>query len=331
MPARSATGRKALTGRSKSSVVLAPKIFGVADIGSNSTHLLVAVTDGERVEPLIDASHALQLGALIADRGEIGKGPAAELGEVLSGFREQAVSAGAEAFAVVATEPLRRADDRVEALRRISSRFEGTVAVLDHAEEGLLTVLGLRHPHDRSKSLVVIDIGGGSTEIVHIAPNRPPRSFGVSIGSARLGGVERDDSPPSAKDWERLRAAASAGLGGVGLLRARQIVVAGGTATNQLRLVPSTLLDREIAPEDLAEMGEILATERASEIASTRGISNRRARMLPAGISILEALLRHTTASVAVVDRGGIREGLVVALARSGADWRSELIDLVIP
>ena len=53
--------------------------------------------------------------------------------------------------------------------------------------------------------------------------------------------------------------------------------------------------------------------------------------MLPAGISILEALLKHTTASVALVDRGGIREGLVVALARSGPRWRAELVRLVSP
>ena len=331
MPARSAPSHKAPSKRSTRRLASAPHIFGVADIGSNSTHLLVAVTDGERVEPVIDVSHPLQLGALIADGGEIGKGPATELAQVLAGFREQAIGAGAEDLAVVATEPLRRADDRVEVLRRISSRVEGTIAVLEHAEEGLLTVLGLRHPYDRTTSRVVVDIGGGSTEIVHIAPNRPPRSFGVSIGSARLGGVERGDRPPSTKDWERLRAAASAALGDVGMLRARRIVVAGGTATNLLRLVPSTMLDREISPDDLAVMGEILATERASEIARTRGISNRRARMLPAGISILEALLKHTTASVALVDRGGIREGLVVALARSGLRWRAELARLVSP
>ena len=291
--------------------------------------LFRSVTDGVRVEPLADTSHPLQLGALIADRGEIGKGAATEIGEVLAAFREQALAAGAEDVALVATEPLRRADDRVEVLRRISSHVEGRIAVLEHAEEGLLTVLGLRHGHDRSASLVVVDIGGGSTEIVHIVPHRPPRSFGVSIGSARLGGVERGDRPPSAKDWERLRAAASAGLGAIGLLRTRQVIVTGGTATNLLRLLPSTMLDREIAPEDLLAMGKILSSERATEIARTRGISNRRARMLPAGLSILEALLTHTTASVAVVDRGGIREGLVVALARSGPRWRSDLADLV--
>ena len=331
MPTPSARSIKAPARRRKGGFSAGPKIFGVADIGSNSTHLLVAVTDGERVEPLIDTSHALQLGALIADRGEIGKGPAAELGEVLAGYRDQATSAGADDFVAVATEPLRRADDRVETLRRISARFQGSIAVLDHVEEGLLTLLGLRHSHDRSKPLVVVDIGGGSTEIVHLAPNRPPRSYGVSIGSARLGGVDRGDSPPSAKDWERLRAAAADGMSGVGFLRARRIVVAGGTATNLLRLVPSTLLDGEISPHDLVEMGKILSIERASEIAITRGISNRRARMLPAGISILEALLRHTNASVAVVDRGGIREGLVVAMARAGARWRTKLSELVAP
>ena len=85
----------------------------------------------------------------------------------------QALAAGAEDVALVATEPLRRADDRVEVLRRISSHVEGRIAVLEHAEEGLLTVLGLRHGHDRSRlvppstvaELVDVEVGAERREV----------------------------------------------------------------------------------------------------------------------------------------------------------------------
>jgi len=76
-------------------------------------------------------------------------------------------------------------------------------------------------------------------------------------------------------------------------------------------------------------MGEQLARNPAKEIAEQHGISPRRARLLPAGIAIIEALLHQTGADELVVDHGGIREGLIIASARRGSSWRGQLTELV--
>jgi exopolyphosphatase/pppGpp-phosphohydrolase len=77
-------------------------------------------------------------------------------------------------------------------------------------------------------------------------------------------------------------------------------------------------------------MGERLMALTAKEVAERFAISQRRARLLPAGIAIVEALLQRTTAHVVTVDRGGIREGLVIAVARASERWREALPTLVM-
>ena len=305
------------------------RVIGVADIGSNSTHLLVAATDGHQVEPVVDLSEPIELGSAIARRGEIGKGLSLRVAATLSDYRARARALGAEGLAVVATEPLRRAADRIEASRRIADQYDGSIAALTHEEEGLLAVLGLRHQHDRSSPLIVADVGGGSTEVVLLAPGRAHRGFGASIGCATLSDEVELSDPPRPKEWRELRVRAVSGLRQVSTLQASRVVLAGGTATNLLKLLPATLISREITPRDLAAAGEILAASRAARVAEVHALSLRRARLLPAGLAILEALLSHTEAEAAVVDRGGIREGLVLAVAHAGGNWRDALSQLV--
>jgi exopolyphosphatase/pppGpp-phosphohydrolase len=76
-------------------------------------------------------------------------------------------------------------------------------------------------------------------------------------------------------------------------------------------------------------MGERLASLSSAEISGAFAISERRARLLPAGLAILEALLQQTGVTDLRVDRGGIREGVIVAEALGGSEWRAALGELV--
>jgi exopolyphosphatase/guanosine-5'-triphosphate,3'-diphosphate pyrophosphatase len=307
-----------------------PEVYAVADIGSNSAHLLVAVCDGHALEPIADESVPTDLGHLVERRGSIGAKAAKDVGEVVARFRERAERLGARHLAVVATEPLRRADDRTAAGKAIAASCDGELHVLSHEEEGFLTVLGLVHGYDADESLLVADVGGGSTEIVELHPHRAARATGVSIGTARLMARVSYQDPPRPREWQNLRRHAQIALADVPRGAARRIVLVGGTATRMLKLVPATMLDRTIERDDLATMGELLARHTAKEIAERSGMSHRRARLLPAGISIVEALLRQTAATEVHVDGGGIREGVVVALARRGPEWRRGLAELLV-
>lgn len=304
-------------------------IRAVADIGSNSIHLLVAVTDGVRLGSLTDESAPSELGRLVERRNEIGTKATGDLMDVLDRFRSRALRLGAGALTVVATEPLRRANDRPGVVKQIRRELGLDPIVLEHEEEGLLTVLGLLHPHERTSPLLVGDIGGGSTEVVCVAPGREPTAQGFSIGSARLMTRVNYSDPPKVREWRALREHAHMALSALSASDARRLVLVGGTATRLLKLVPETLLTHAVTPSDMRLMGERLASLSSGEISSAFAISERRARLLPAGLSILEALLQQTGVTSLHVDRGGIREGVIVAEALGGSAWRGRLSELV--
>jgi exopolyphosphatase/guanosine-5'-triphosphate,3'-diphosphate pyrophosphatase len=215
-------------------------------------------------------------------------------------------------------------------LRALRGAKFAAPVVLTHEEEGLLTVLGLQHGHDHSVPQLVVDIGGGSTEAVELHPGELPRAIGVSIGSARLLARVSYQDPPRPREWQELRRHAQIALADLTVADVHRLILVGGTATRLLKLVPATLISRTIHREDLAAMGERLVALTAKEVAERFAISQRRARLLPAGIAIVEALLQRTTAREVTVDRGGIREGLVVAVARAGDGWREVLPTLVM-
>ena len=321
---------RASRGRVGSSQAGIPRVCAVVDIGSNSTHLYVAVSDGVRQEVIADESMPIELGRLVERDRTIGRKATMAIRDALAAFRTRASVLGADELYVVATEPLRRARDQESVLQALRESKSSVPVVLTHEEEGLLTVLGLHHGHDHSVPQLVVDIGGGSTEAVELHPGELPRAIGVSIGSARLLARVSYQDPPRAREWQELRRHAQIALADLTVADVHRLILVGGTATRLLKLVPSTLISRTIERDDLAAMGERLVALTAKEVAERFAISQRRARLLPAGIAIVEALLQRTTARQVTVDRGGIREGLVVAVARAGHGWRGALPELVM-
>lgn len=313
-----------------SSLAGVPRVCAVVDIGSNSTHLYVAVSDGVRQEVIADESMPIELGRLVEQDRAIGRKATAAISDALATFRARATTLGADQMFVVATEPFRRARDQESVLRSLRTPKISAPIVLTHEEEGLLTVLGLQHGHDHSVPQLVVDIGGGSTEAVELHPGELPRAIGVSIGSARLLARVSYQDPPRPREWQELRRHAQIALADLTVADVHRLILVGGTATRLLKLVPATLISRTIERDDLAAMGERLVALTAKEVAERFAISQRRARLLPAGIAIVEALLQRTTARQVTVDRGGIREGLVVAVARAGDGWREVLPTLVM-
>lgn len=321
---------KAARGRVGSSEAGIPRVCAVVDIGSNSTHLYVAVSDGVRQEVIADESMPIELGRLVEQDRMIGRKATTAISDALAAFRTRASILGADELFVVATEPFRRARDQESVLRTLRLPKLSAPIVLTHEEEGLLTVLGLHHGHDHSLPQLVVDIGGGSTEAVELHPGELPRAIGISVGSARLMARVSYQDPPRPREWQELRRHAQIALADLTVADVHRLILVGGTATRLLKLVPPTLISRTIEGEDLAAMGKRLVALTAKEVAERFAISQRRARLLPAGIAIVEALLQRTTAREVTVDRGGIREGLVIAVARAGDGWRDALPTLVM-
>jgi exopolyphosphatase/guanosine-5'-triphosphate,3'-diphosphate pyrophosphatase len=281
--------------------------------------------DGHRVAPLRDESVLLGLGTTVDARGLIPPEVRGPLIATLAAYAAAARGLGAVRIAFVGTEPMRRAADARAVVVAVEDATGVPFHVVDHREEGLLTLLGATSGRAIESDLLVVDVGGGSTQLVVVGPSRRATATGLRVGGARLTQAHVAHDPPTRGEIAALRAAALAALQGGPDAAPTAIVAVGGTASNLVKVVPGVPGDRILTQERLDAAFETLCAASAADIATRFGIRPQRARILAAGAAILEAILARYGMERATASEEGIREGLVLALARAGAGWRDRL------
>ena len=300
-------------------------IGAAVDIGSTSVHLLVAEVTDHGLTALADESVFLGLGDAIHGDGLLGTAGRAALSAALARYAETARGLGAAAITFVGTEPLRRAGDAARIVTEVECASGVSVHVLTHEEEAYLTLIGVLEGRAVTSETLVVDIGGGSTEFVLVGPGQPPRGWGVRLGAARLTGAYLEGDPPSSDEIEAMRRTAQVVLGQAQDARPAEITGVGGTATNLLKLLPEARMDRRLTRARIVQILGILAAAPAALISERELVKPIRARLLPAGAVIVDAVLeRYGTRAMHVSDEG-LREGTVLAVAHAGPSWRDRL------
>jgi exopolyphosphatase/guanosine-5'-triphosphate,3'-diphosphate pyrophosphatase len=294
------------------------RIGAAVDLGSTSVHLLVAGVADHRIEPLIDESVFLGLGEAVEAQGMLGEAGRQGLVDVLARYASVARESGAFDLTFVGTEPLRRLADAARIVHEVGQGTGVPLQVLSHEEEAFLVLIGVTEGRPVEHDLLVVDIGGGSSELVLVGPERRAVAAGLRVGATRLTGRFIPGDPPSAAEHAVAVAAAPA-------FRPAEVVLVGGPASNLLKVIPGGPETRRLGSADLDTAFRLVATEPSDEIAARHGLRPARARILAAGAAIVEAImLRFGVTEVRVAD-GGIREGTVLAVAHAGANWRDDL------
>jgi exopolyphosphatase/guanosine-5'-triphosphate,3'-diphosphate pyrophosphatase len=298
------------------------------DLGSNSVHLLVAAIAGHRLQPLADESVFLGLGDAVHDGGPLGAAKRAELVVALETYADTARRLGATSITFIGTEPLRRAADAARIVHDVVHASGVPLHVLSHEEEAYLTLIGVTEGRPVTHETLVVDIGGGSSEFATVGPNRPAAAAGLRLGSARLTSRHVANDPPTTAEVAAIGRTAREILAGAVTTAPSEIVGVGGTVSNLVKVLPAAFADRTLTRRRIAEIQEILASEPAA-LASQRHLVNPiRARLLPAGGAIVDAILERYGVDEMRVSEAGIREGTVFAVQHAGPSWRDRLADL---
>lgn len=309
--------------------------FGAAvDVGSNSVHVLVArlgrpATAGRRgLKVLADRSELLGLGDSVDIHGEVPRDQIAQVLATLHEYRELAAQLGAEPMMLMGTEPLRRAANAADVVAEVMRQLGLTLHVVSVRQEAELTFLGVTGGRPPPDPLIVIDIGGGSTEISLFVPDEKLSVVALPVGSARLTSQVVEHDPPTGAELDRLHDAAAD-------IR-RQLptpptngrhgrptaVFVGGTATNIARL-------GRLTRGGLAEDRRTIARMPSQAITELFGVRPRRARQLAAGAAIVEVMLDHYGLDEAHVSTASLRDGAILAGFRLGATWPDHLDEMV--
>jgi exopolyphosphatase / guanosine-5'-triphosphate,3'-diphosphate pyrophosphatase len=304
------------------------RVGAAVDLGSTSVHQLVAAIDGHSLEILVDESAFLGLGAAADERGELGPAGREELVDTLAGYAWTARNHGALHITFIGTEPLRRLADAARIVAEVDAGTGVPVHVLRHEEEALLTLLGVTGGAPVERDLLVVDIGGGSSEFAFVGPDRPVEVVGLRIGAAALTRRHgRPDSPPGEAIAAMKRAAIDA-LAAAPAWSPVDVVIVGGTATNLAKITDDELPRSRFRWSDLDALDRRLATTPSDELAAAHAIRPGRAALLPAGAAIVRAVAERFGAIEVIVVDSGIREGALIAVDRAGPAWRDRLAPL---
>jgi exopolyphosphatase / guanosine-5'-triphosphate,3'-diphosphate pyrophosphatase len=283
------------------------------DIGSNTTRLLVADHQHGRLVEVHQERVFTLLGKATDPDGTIAQSKLTEVVEVVAAQLAAARRHGASQVRGVATAAIRRAANGPALIAQISSACGLEVEILSREDEARLAFIGAAGTLGRTPvgELGVVDVGGGSTElVVGTAPERVRWSTSLALGSGNLTDRCLDSDPPSEAQVGRARAEVAAEVVGLEVPSPAEAVAVGGSVTS-LRIVAGPLLDAQSLARSLA----LLATEPASVIASRFAIDRQRARLLPAGLLLLEAAVRLFGGALEI-GFGGIREGVLLEAER---------------
>src|SRR6185369_3823188 len=302
------------------------EVAATVDIGSYSVHLLVAKVRGHLLEPAYDESAYLGLGRAIDETGGLGEARP-RLVETISNYAMRAWSLGAQRITIVGTDPLRRAGYSAAAVEEIAASTGLDVGVLSHDEEALVALIGVQAGRPVLRDTAVVDVGGGSTEVLAVGPAREPEAVGLPLGATRLTGMHVHSDPPTDAEVAALLGYSLLEMAKAPVFAPAELIAVGGTARSLLRVGPR-LANRALTHRRVRRALTLMTAAPAEVNAERYGIRLSRAHVLAAGASILLGALDRYRLDRLRVAAGGLREGLILAAARAGPDWRAEVREL---
>ncbi|HVA40255.1 MAG TPA: Ppx/GppA phosphatase family protein [Candidatus Binataceae bacterium] len=296
--------------------------IGALDVGTNTVLMLVAETAADGgARRVIDLCRVTRLGQGVDHNHRLDPPAALRTLDTIAEFVEQARAAGAEKIVTAGTATLRDAADGESFIRRVRERTGVELEIVSGEAEAWLSYLAvMRGLHlDPAKRLLIIDIGGGSTEFIRAQPGAKLQMASLQIGSVRLTERILHHDPPTAREAADLRLAIDAELTGLGWKLATDVLVGiAGTVTTVCAVALQTepydpdrvhgySLSRKEVERVLGLFGSMPLVERRG----LKGLDPARADVIFAGAAILERVMCEAEVSSVTVSDQGVRWGLV--------------------
>ena len=243
--------------------------LAVVDIGTNSTRLLVAEVTGGKVEELDRRSVVTRLGEGVDATGRLGDAPRRRVLDTLGEYAESIERHECGRRLAVMTSAVRDAANGDEFAAIVRERYGLDGRTLSGDEEARLTYLGATVARDGGDGvpLLVVDIGGGSTELVTGVGGEMDFHVSTQAGVVRHGERHLRDDPPSREDIDALardvRATIEDAVPAEVRERVRAAVAVAGTATSV------AAIDAEVEPYDPKKVeGRVVEASRLAEISA---------------------------------------------------------------
>src|SRR6266545_1247995 len=294
------------------------------DLGTNTVRLLVVEAQGREWRPLLEAQRVTRLGEGQAASGMLGEAPMGRTASVVAEFVRQAEALGALEIRIVGTSAVREAPNRSDFVARVRSVSGRSVEVISGHDEARLTLAGVAAGLPAlGGSLLLVDIGGGSTEFVLAEAGRATEAVSLGLGVVALAERHMDAGPVDPDRYLAMdaviREALAAGLEADFVRsRAPALVGSAGTMTTLAALdlglhaydagrVHGHRLTRQAVEALLRRLCGLSVAERAALPCLEPG----RADLIVPGTAICLAVFERLGFDALVVSDRGLREGIL--------------------
>jgi exopolyphosphatase/guanosine-5'-triphosphate,3'-diphosphate pyrophosphatase len=293
------------------------QIAAAIDIGSNTLKLTVAKVGDRRVELFAGRADVIRLGEGVAESGRI-RDDRIELAiSTLREYLSTASDAGAERIVAVATEAVRAAANGPAFVTRLRSELGIEIEVIDGRREAALTSIGVLSQITGAGRILIVDIGGGSTELIVIVKREVAGSISMPIGSGTMTDRCVIADPPTAAELDTIEQiteeAAAPFFAGFPASFERMVLVGG--AGEYLMIVLGE--PGPVATGRIDQARQVALTRTSVALADETGAALARARVLPAGFSIARSIAQRSGSPVIESVANGLRLGMLLELADS--------------
>jgi exopolyphosphatase/guanosine-5'-triphosphate,3'-diphosphate pyrophosphatase len=300
---------------------------GVVDIGTNSTRLLVANVTDHRVDEVERRTRVTRLGRGVDLSGQLASEAVESVCEVLGEYVAIYQELGAEAVTAIATSAVRDASNGSAFIAELRERFALSARVLDGEEEARLTYLGATADRPPSEPTLVIDIGGGSTELVVGSGDEVTFHTSLQVGVVRHTERHLTADPPTASQLEELASDVwgilSEALGSEPAAHAEFGIAVAGTPTSLAAIDleldpydPERVHGHRLSLESIQTMLSRLASMPLAKRLEVTGLHPDRAPTIVAGVVILIEVMRCFGLSELEVSEHDILYGAAISAAR---------------
>ncbi len=324
-----------------------PRLAAI-DIGTNSFRCIVVEVDPQEGFRILDDEKAqVRLGEGLNQSGVISPEAQQRAIDALQRMCKIISGLGAQMVEVVATSAVRKAANRGEFIQAVKIATGLEIKVIDGEVEAELATLSVHHNFAIARQrFAVVDIGGGSVEIVIASGRHTEKITSLELGVVFLSEKFIHQDPPSENELKLMRKHIRKALKNEGIgdgLPVNCVIGSGGTMTNIGSMVMAmrgedyeSVHRYELLHSEVVHLLAMLSRKTQKERQNIPGLAPERADIILAGMILTDELLRRTHTNMLRINAKGIREGLILQSLRERGllpadeqlrEWRDSVLE----